>query len=141
MKPLLNLIILNLIAVSSFTQDGLRSICEDSTKEEIQKSLTYFSDKFSKDSTDYKSCYDAGMCYYKLGKYKEAKSYFSNLISLNSNYPGAYSNRGLINLLMKNTSEACIDFKQSIKKGHNPKAINGMTLKKWCKENCSSKSN
>ena len=55
-------------------------------------------------------------------------SYFDKLIALNPKYPAAYSNRGLCKLLSNNKSEACQDFLLSIKRGEDPKVIDGKKL-------------
>lgn len=139
MKIIYIILFFLLLSVSAFSQNEERSLCSDKTPEDYEKSILYFSQKLLADSSDFSAYYNIGMSYYKLLNYSKALEYFDLLINLNPDYPGAFANRGIIRLLKNQKAEACYDFRQSITRKHNPKAINGMTLRKWCRENCNGK--
>lgn len=113
-----------------------RVICEDENQDDYQESVTHFTKEIEADPKDEQSIYALGMSQYKLGKYENAETTFTNLININSEYPAAYLNRGLCRFFQDDQSGACEDFKSSIKLGHDPTSINDEKVSKYVQDNC-----
>ncbi|MCK4344022.1 MAG: tetratricopeptide repeat protein [Bacteroidales bacterium] len=91
-----------------------REICFDETKEDYQKSIVYFQEVISSDSTDLEAYYNLGMSYYKLIDFEKSIEVFDQLIEKDPCFNYALHNRGLCKFFLKDREGACKDFKLAL---------------------------
>ncbi|MEO6189592.1 MAG: hypothetical protein ABIO44_03635 [Saprospiraceae bacterium] len=95
-----------------------RSICQDNTKEDLQKSVAYFSNIVKNDSNDLQGRYNLAMTYYKFVDsvhFQMSIKEWDYIISKDSCYNYAFHNRGICKIFLKNKLEACKDFENALR--------------------------
>ncbi len=103
---------------------------------EIKKSIQSIKEHLNNSPEDLMAYYNLGMSYYKLLQFDTAKLYFDTLISLQPNFNGAYSNRGICKLFLNDQKGACFDFEKSVSIGQNPRALSDSTLSQYITVHC-----
>ena len=136
MKQLFFILTLFLLSEISEAQADLKVTCFDSTKSQVEESISFYLNRLALDSTDQLAYYKIGMAYYKLRNYEKAIENFDKLIVLNPDYPAALSNRGLCKLFSNDKTGACNDFIYSVKLGQDPPLIDGLKLSEWLDTEC-----
>ena len=140
MKVLLLLTMLLITVFTSFGQSNstskCRQLCNDKTKKDIQKSISFYKKRLFQIVADQDSYYNLGMCFIKLHQMTQAIRYLDTLIALNPKYYGALSNRGLCKLSLGDTNGACGDFSKSIEFGQDLETIDNMKLSEYVKQKC-----
>lgn len=102
------------------------------TQQSIQATKVYLKNN----PNDLMAYYNIGMSYYKLMHLDTAVFYFDTLISLKPSFSGAYSNRGLCKLFLKDQKGACSDFGKSVFLGQNPRMLSDSTLTEYISVHC-----
>ena len=141
MKQILIILLLTIGHLISFSQSTsnskCRRLCFDKTKNDIQKSISFYKQRLLKRPADEDSYYNLGMCYSKLKEMTVAITYLDTLIDLNPNHYGAFSNRGLCKIAIGDLKGACDDFQKSVIIGQDLKVIDNMKLSNYLSTKCS----
>jgi len=114
-----------------------RNICFDVTKEDFQKSISYFEKMIEKGSLNLETRYNLAMSYYKLVNetdYKKSILHWDFIIGKDSCYNYALINRALCKYFTKDLAGACFDIKKAKNCNYPDKSdIEGYT-NLFCKE-------
>ena len=140
MKNIIIVALLTVIMFNSFGQtkasSKCRRLCKDKTQSDIQKSITFYKNRILQIPADQDSYYSLGMCFTKLQKLNVAINYYDSLITINSNYYAALSNRGLCKSFLGDQEGACNDFAKSVEIGQDFKVIDNIKLSEYIKIKC-----
>ncbi len=121
-----------IICSYAFAQDNSEASFSKNLEKEIRKNQRIL----DKEPNNEQAIYNIGMAYYKRFELFTALKFFDRLIELNPQYNGAFSNRGIIKLFLKDTPGACNDFKKSIAAGSDLSVIDGKKLSEYLETSC-----
>lgn len=115
----------------------IASTCNASTPDDYRKLIEKYKLVIEKNPKDENALNQLGMSYFSLLDHKNSIIYFSRLIELNPHYPGAYSNRAICRLMLKDKEGMCADLKGAIAIGDgNQKIMDGKSISEYVAERC-----
>ncbi len=113
------------------------STCNASTPDDYRQLIVKYKQVIDKHPNDENALNQLGMSYFSLLDHKNAIIYFSRLIALNPHYPGAYSNRSICRLMLKDKEGMCADLKGAIAIGDGKeKIMDGKSISEYVAEQC-----
>lgn len=95
-----------------------RDICQDNGKDDIQKSIDYYSTYTKENQEDLQAFYNLAFSYYKLAdslSWEKSIIVWDYIINKESCFNYALHNRGLCKFLLKNAEGACDDFRKALR--------------------------
>jgi len=94
-------------------------LCNQDETDNCKKALASFKKVADKNPDYEKINYNTGIAYFNLQQYKSALNYFNKAIIKDPTDFDYYINRAFVKLNLKDTTNACLDFRKAYKLGDN----------------------